>query len=141
IGERLADLDAGTAAAAPPGARMVSEDGDLVLADEPARYSTSQLAEAAGQTEDFITSLDGAGILAADAGGKYPRAQLPVAKLAAELAEHGIDTRHLRSLRTGAERQVDLIEQIIAPVLSVRSGPSSSGARARAQTMAADLAE
>lgn len=141
IRDRLAELDAGIAAVPAPGARMVTEDGDLVVASGPTRYTSAQLADASGRTEAEIESLVNAGVLVADAGGKFPGALVPVARLAGELAEHGIDERHLRAIRTAAERQVDLIEQVIAPVRSVRSGPSSAGARARAESMAADLAE
>ncbi|MGC0250705.1 MerR family transcriptional regulator [Pseudactinotalea sp. Z1748] len=141
IRDRLAELDAGLAAVSPPGARVVTEDGDLVVAAGRARYTTAQLAEASGRTEADIEALVKAGVLVADAGGKFPGALVPVAKFAGELAEQGIDERHLRAIRIAAERQVDLIEQVIAPVRSVRSGPSSTGARARAESMAADLAE
>lgn len=141
IRERLAELDAGVSSVPAPGARVVTEDGELVVADGPERYTAEQMAEASGQPLEQIESLIAAGVLVADAGGRFPSALLPVAKLGADLAEHGIDARHLRAIRTAAERQVDLIEQVIAPVLSVRSGPSSAGARARAQTMAGDLAE
>lgn len=141
IRERLAELDAGTSPAAGPGARMVTEDGDLVVAEAPGRHTLEQLAEVSGRTVEEIQALVAAGVLVTDAGGKFPGALVPVATLAAQLAEHGIDERHLRAIRTAAERQVDLIEQVIAPVRSVRTGPSSAGARGRAQTMAADLAE
>mgnify|MGYP001943795632 FL=1 len=140
IRQRLAELDAGDAAVPPPGARVVSEDGELVVTPSARRYSLEQLAEASRVPIEQIEVLVDAGVLVPDAGGKFPGALLPVAALAAELASHGIDARHLRAIRTAADRQVDLIEQVVAPVASVRSGPSSLGARAKAQTMAADLA-
>ncbi|HLS26305.1 MAG TPA: MerR family transcriptional regulator [Beutenbergiaceae bacterium] len=140
IRERLAELDAGNAAVPAPGARVVSEDGELVVAPGAGRFSLEEVAEASGQPVAQIEALVQAGVLVPDAGGKFPGALVPVAKLAAELGAHGIDARHLRAIRTAADRQVDLIEQVIAPVASVRSGPSSVGARAKAQTMAAELA-
>lgn len=141
IRERLAELDAGTAQVPPPGARVVSEDGELVVASSRARHTLAQVAAGAGVAEDQVHTLIEAGLLVADSGGKYPQAAIEICKLAGELAEHGIDSRHLRALRTAADRQVDLISQIVAPVLSHRSGPSSSGARAKAETMAGDLAQ
>ncbi len=141
IRERLAELDAGASQAPTPGARVVSEDGELIVNEERSRYTAEQLAHECGQTPEQIQELVAGGLLVADAGGKFPAALVPVAKAAAELAEHGIEARHLRALRTAAERQVDIISQVIAPVASVRSGPSSAGARAKAQSMAGDLAE
>lgn len=141
IRERLADLDQGTAQAPSPGARVVTEDGELVVAGGPERYTLEQLAGAAGITERHVGTLIEAGLVVADAGGRYPQSAVQVCELAADLAEHGVDVRHLRTLRTAAERQVDLVSQIVAPGMSHRTGPSSGSARAKAETMAADLAE
>src|SRR5699024_5428887 len=63
IRERLAELDAGAAPAPPPGARVVTEDGDLVVTAAPGRYTAEQLAEASRCTVDQIESLVHAGVL------------------------------------------------------------------------------
>ena len=56
---------------------------------------------------------------------------------AAALAEHGIDPRHLRQFRAAADRQADLVEQVVAPWRGQRSASS----RARAGTLAAEVGE
>ena len=56
---------------------------------------------------------------------------------AAALAEHGIDARHLRQFRAAADRQADLVEQVVAPWRGQRSASS----RARAGTLAAEVGE
>jgi hypothetical protein len=56
---------------------------------------------------------------------------------ASALAEHGIDARHLRQFRAAADRQVDLVEQVVAPWRGQRSASS----RARAGTLAAEVGE
>jgi hypothetical protein len=60
-----------------------------------------------------------------------------VARAAAGLARHGIEPRHLRVYRTGAEREAALLEQLVAPVLRARSDE----ARTRAAEQLQELAE
>ncbi len=141
IRERLADLDAGGADVPAPGARVVTEDGDLVADPAPhGRLTAEQVAEQAGCSVDRIAALTATGLLVADAAGKYPGGAVEIVRLADELAAHGIDDRHLRTLRSAAERQLDLVEQIVAPVRSQRTGPSASGSRAKSHAMATELA-
>lgn len=141
IRERLAALDAGVTHAVAPGARVVAEDGELVSSGTRARMTAAQLAEAARCEVEVVEALTSASLITTDGGGKYPGSAVEIVRLATELAEHGIDGRHLRTLRSAAERQLDLIDQIVAPVRSHRTGPASGGSRAKAHTLAADLSE
>ena len=141
VRERLAELDAGGPDVPAPGARVVTEDGDLVTTETPSRLTADQVAERAGCDAPTVDALTRGGLLSTDAGGKYPPVAVEIAALAGQLAEHGIDHRHLRTVRNAADRQVDLIEQIVAPVRSQRSGPSASGARARSHALASELAK
>ena len=139
VRERLAELDQGGPDVPAPGARVVTEDGDLVVTDAPARLTATQVAERAGCDAATVDALTRGGLLPMDAGEKYPPIAVEIAILAGQLAEHGIDHRHLRTVRNAADRQVDLIEQIV--VRSQRSGPSASGARARSHAQASELAK
>lgn len=141
VRERLAELDQGGPDVPAPGARVVTEDGDLVATDAPSRLTAGQVAERAGCEGETVDALTRGGLLSTDAGGKYPPVAVEIATLAVQLAEHGVDQRHLRTVRNAADRQVDLIEQIVAPVRSQRSGPSASGARARSHALASELAK
>ena len=76
------------------------------------------------------------GLLATDADGRHPVADLAVARAAAGLARHGIEPRHLRVYRTGVEREAGLVEQLVAPVLRARS----EEARTRAAEKLRELA-
>ena len=76
------------------------------------------------------------GLVGRDEGGRHPAGDLPVARAAAGLARHGIEPRHLRVYRTAAEREADLLEQLVAPLLRARS----EEARARATEQLQDLA-
>lgn len=138
IRERLRELDRAGAGAPAPGARVVTEDGELTAAATRSRMTIAQLAESAGVDARFVAELAEAGIIVADEGRKYPPAALPVIAEAGRLAEHGIQPRHLRTLRIAADRHIDLIEQITAPTRSHRTRGS---AEAAAQSQAAELAQ
>jgi DNA-binding transcriptional MerR regulator len=95
-----------------------------------------QFARAAGLEPYQLADCVQFGLLAADADGRHPAADLPVARAAAGLARHGIEPRHLRVYRSGVEREAGLVEQLVAPVLRARS----EEARARATEKLRELA-
>jgi hypothetical protein len=76
-------------------------------------------------------------VLRADRSGSFDLWAREIVVAAAALAEHGIDARHLRQFRTAADRQADLVEQVVAPWRGQRSASS----RARASTLAAEVGE
>ncbi|PRY47510.1 MerR-like DNA binding protein [Geodermatophilus tzadiensis] len=119
---RPADRPAASAPAGPPAERPP------MPADEFARAAGLE----PGQLADCVQY----GLLAPDADGRHPAGDLPIAQAAAGLARHGIEPRHLRVFRTGAEREAVLVEQLLAPVLRSRS----EDARARAAEDLAQLA-
>ena len=63
----------------------------------------------------------------------YP---LLVARTAGERAGHGLEPRHLRTIRSAAEREVDLIEQVVAPLRRQRGAES----RGRGEETAREIA-
>jgi DNA-binding transcriptional MerR regulator len=110
-----------------------------VMPDEgttTAPLSAEEFARAAGLAPDQLADCVHFGLLATDAQGRHPSSDLPIARAAAGLARHGIEPRHLRAYRTGAEREAGLIEQLVAPVLRARS----EEARTRATDKLRELA-
>jgi DNA-binding transcriptional MerR regulator len=95
-----------------------------------------QFAEAAGMDLEQLADLVQYGLLGTDGDGRHPATDLPVARAAAGLARHGLEPRHLRVYRTGAEREAGLVEQLVTPVLRARS----EDARARATEKLRELA-
>jgi DNA-binding transcriptional MerR regulator len=95
-----------------------------------------QFARATGLEPGQLADCVQFGLLATDAEGRHPASDLPIARAAAGLARHGIEPRHLRAYRTGAEREAGLIEQLVAPVLRARS----EEARTRATEKLRELA-
>jgi DNA-binding transcriptional MerR regulator len=138
IKEHLEALDRGEPlpAAAGPGSvpPPPAADGDDDNGIPP--LTPEQFARAAGLEPEQLADCVQFGLLATDADGRHPAADLPVARAAAGLARHGIEPRHLRVYRSGVEREAGLVEQLVAPVLRARS----EEARTRATEKLRDLA-
>lgn len=133
IRERLAELDSGAERGVIPAARVVAQGGERVGQALPARLRSTELADVTGASLDEIATLTSAGVITADAGGRYEASAVQIVMVAGALTQHGIDARHLRSLRTAADRQVDLVAQLTAPARAQHSGASRERARAMAQ--------
>ncbi|SDY20366.1 MerR family regulatory protein [Modestobacter sp. DSM 44400] len=146
IKEQLGALDRGEtlpglqAEHAPPGDGVAV--GGVValpdLADLPptAPLNAEEFAAAAGLDDVQLADCVQFGLVARDSAGRHEISDLPVARAVAGLAQHGIEPRHLRAYRTGAEREAALLEQLVAPVLRARS----EEARARATEQLGELA-
>lgn len=136
IKNRLDELDAGTRTSA-PAARVVVADGEAVGSRTPARLRAAELADVTGASLDEVAQLTAAGLIAQDAGGRYESSAVRIVALARSLGEHGIDARHLRALRSAADRQVDLVAQVTAPARA----SSTRGARERARATAQEVSQ
>jgi DNA-binding transcriptional MerR regulator len=121
---------AGASTPVPPPAGADDEAGVPPLTPE-------QFARAAGLEPDQLADCVQFGLLATDADGRHPAADLPVARAAAGLARHGIEPRHLRVYRSGVEREAGLVEQLVAPVLRARSEEARTRATDKLRELAA----
>lgn len=135
IREQLADLDAGRSPQLAPAARVVARDGELVM--PTGRVSAAELCDLTGASERELEEMAAAGLVRADTGGRYPARSVTVVQYALALGRHGISPRHLRQVRASAEREAEVIDQVVAPVRAQRSG----AARERGAARAAELAE
>src|SRR5690606_23067057 len=136
IGAQLAELDAGRAIES-PAPHLVAQDGETSRPAGSERYTVGSLAAALDVEADFVQGLVDAGIVAPDASGRLAPGALEVVRVAAALADHGLDARQLRGSRQAAERQADVVAQLVAPHRSQRG----DSARAHAATLAAELGE
>lgn len=127
-GERLpGDTPAPAPAAEVPAAAGPGAPAESALTEAP--LPPAEFARAAGLEPDQLADCVHFGLLATDAQGRHPASDLAIARAAAGLARHGIEPRHLRAYRTGAEREAGLIEQLVAPVLRARSEEARGRAR------------
>jgi DNA-binding transcriptional MerR regulator len=97
------------------GAALRAPEGEVDLAG---------LCEQAGVGRDFVAELEEFGLLkprAANGKRLYPERDIGVVAACARLSRFGVAPRHLRSFRTGAEREAGLLEQVVAPALRSRN--------------------
>lgn len=96
--------------------------------DDQMRLSRKEVLKIAEISEELLTRLEEFGLINPAPGtGYYDADALVIATTAAELAEFGIEPRHLRAFKAAADREVGLIEQVVAP--QRRTGDRDSQAR------------
>ncbi|MBA8952804.1 MerR family transcriptional regulator [Actinomadura namibiensis] len=115
----------------------------LVAADAAApgpqvRLTRRQLLDGAGIDEALLAQLEEYGLVGRN-GTHYDGEALTVARTAAALGEFGFEARHLRAVKAAADRQVGLVEQVVAPQLRRRS-PGAHEQAADTARRIADLA-
>jgi len=100
------------------------------------RLSRDELAEAAGLDQALLEAVESYGLVSRRPGtSHYDADALAVAKAVAEMAAFGIEPRHLRAFKSAADREVGLVEAVVAPLLRQRNPQ----ARARADEVAREL--
>jgi DNA-binding transcriptional MerR regulator len=103
----------------------------------PADMSRRQLLEAAGIDDEELTELEDYGLIRR-VGRQYGPEALAVARAVAALRQYGVQARHLRAVKAAADREANLVEQVVAPQLRQR-GPGARDAAARTAWQIADL--
>ena len=101
------------------------------------RLSRRELLKIADLPEDLLAQLEQFGLVSARPGtGHFDTDDLVVAQTARELAAFGFEPRHLRAFKTAADREVGLVEQVVAPLARGRD----AGARGRADEAVNEIA-
>ncbi|GAA1246937.1 hypothetical protein GCM10009676_36380 [Prauserella halophila] len=100
------------------------------------RLTHEQLLAEAEIDEALLSELVQYGLIRPAAGGFYDADAATIAKTAAAMGAFGIEPRHLRALRVSADREVGLLEQVVAPVYRSRD----EGARERGDELVRELA-
>ena len=104
------------------------EQGDIKLSRE-------ELLAASALAESQLVELESFGLIQIK-GRFYDADALAVAKAVAEMSAFGIESRHIRSFKTAADREVGLVEQVITPLLRQKNSES----KARAEEVQRELA-
>ena len=107
----------------------------LCLARRPGSPARSLLAQA-GIDAATLAELEQYGLIRPGAAGFYDPDAVTVARTVRAMAEFGIEPRHLRAFRASADREVGLLEQVVAPLYR-QWGPE---ARGRADEVVRELA-
>jgi hypothetical protein len=100
------------------------------------RMTKEELLRTADIDAGLLTELEQYGLIRPGAAGFYDSESALVAKTVRALTSFGIEPRHLRAFRASAEREVGLLEQIVAPMFKQRD----PDARGRADEIARELA-
>lgn len=81
------------------------------------RLSRRELIKIAEISEELLGQLEQFALISPRTGtGHYDTDALIVAQTARELAAFGLEPRHLRAFKTAADREVGLVEQVVAPL-------------------------
>ena len=113
------------------------------LAGAEEEVDLDELCERAGLTHALARELEEYGLLESrtEAGERlYREGDVEIAAACAKLAHFGIDARHLRSFRSASEREVGLLEAVVAPALRSRNPERRQGGLEDLQ-MLAELAQ
>jgi DNA-binding transcriptional MerR regulator len=101
------------------------------------RLSRKELVKIAEVSDQLLTQLEEFGLITPRTGtGHYDTDALVIATTARELAEFGLEPRHLRAFKTAADREVGLVEQVVAPQKRGRD----VAARGRAEETVSEIA-
>jgi DNA-binding transcriptional MerR regulator len=74
----------------------------------------SELLEAAGADEELLAELEDYGLVRH--ARTYGTEALTVVRSAVAVREYGIQPRHLRAVKAAADREISLVEQVVAPL-------------------------
>jgi DNA-binding transcriptional MerR regulator len=116
--------------------RRRRDDGFSAPEDE---VGEDELLERAGVSSEVARELESFGLLAprVEAGERlYPESDVEIAATCARLSRYGIAPRHLRAFKTAVDREVGLIEAVLAPSLRARTPEKRRAGVEDAKTLA-----
>ncbi|MBW9205006.1 MerR family transcriptional regulator [Mumia sp. zg.B53] len=145
IRQKLDDLDRGILSSDDEGTLQVprvimSSDGlpgpdTFASSPKDIRFRRSELLQASEIDEDLLDEAEQYGLVA-PSSGHFTEADVVIAKTLGELAAFGLEPRHLRSIRTAADREVSMLEQIVEPLRRRRDPESAARADETARNIA-----
>jgi DNA-binding transcriptional MerR regulator len=105
-----------------------------------AQFTRDELCRAAGATVEQLLELESFGLVSARGSGErgawYGGDDLVLLRLARELADYGLEARHLRMYKLFAEREAALFEQVVAPLVRQRNPEARTRARDTIEALA-----
>lgn len=117
----------------------VATTGDVIGFGTGLQLDRGEFRSMTGLTEQELTELESFGIISSrrPSSSTYIEQEVAIGAASRVLLRYGIDARHLRNWRTSAERELSLIEQLLAHQLRQRD-PSM---RRRTNEQSAEIAE
>lgn len=141
IGDQLRALDAGHEVEPHPTARVVASEGHVVVPGNRRMLPARDLADLTGVDLETLERYVQLGLVAPDLAGYFPARCVQVVQLLVILESQGMDARVLRSVRNGAERSADLIDQAVSSQRSRSRAGDLEKASARSSELGEVLAD
>ena len=113
IRDQLRALDAGHEVSQRRAAQVVASEGKVVSVGNRRAIPAADLADLTGCDLSAIERYVTLGLISSDIAGYFPARSVQVVLQIRELESMGVDARTLRSVRQGAERSADLIDQTV----------------------------
>jgi DNA-binding transcriptional MerR regulator len=136
IREQLEQLERGDSFAPQrPALVAVGPEGEVPADTGDARVSRADLVQRTGATETLLAELEKLGLVTSRPPGWYDGDAVVIVEAVVGLTRHGLELRHLRAFRAGADREVGLFTQLLAPLVRQHD----PAARARAAETAREL--
>jgi MerR family regulatory protein len=130
----------GVAGGGAAGAGAAGATGTFGAAASDAQFTRDELCRAAGATVEQLMELESFGLVSARGSGErgawYGGDDLVQLRLARELADYGLEARHLRMYKLFAEREAALFEQVVAPLVRQRNPEARARARDTIEALA-----
>jgi DNA-binding transcriptional MerR regulator len=137
IREQLEALERGDEPLARQRPSLVAVGSEADVAADPvdARVSRADLIARTGVEDRLLAELEQIGLVTSRPPGWYDGDAVVIVEAVVGLARHGLEVRHLRAFRTGADRELGLFTQLLAPLVRQQD----PAARARAAETAREL--
>jgi len=98
---------------------------EAYFASSGVSLTTSEISRSSGLSREQLVAVVDEGLLEPtelpDGSLTYTDADLQIARAIHRLLVRGLETRHLRGIRIAADRQTDLLGQLVAPLLRHRN--------------------
>jgi DNA-binding transcriptional MerR regulator len=105
-----------------------------------AQFTREELCRAAGATVEQLLELESFSLVSprgtSERGTWYGGDDLVLLRLARELADYGLEARHLRMYKLFAEREAALFEQVVAPLVRQRNPEARTRVRETTEALA-----
>ncbi|OJF14983.1 transcriptional regulator FtsR [Couchioplanes caeruleus] len=118
-----------------PSLVAVGSEAEVAADAADARVARADLIERTGVAEPLLSELERIGLVTSRPPGWYDGDAVVIVEAVAGLTRHGLEVRHLRAFRAGADREVGLFAQLLAPLVRQQD----PAARARAAETAREL--
>ena len=101
------------------------------------REAAADVISATGADPALVAALEEFGLLSGNARDGYDETDREIIQTALELAQYGVEARHLRLFRTAAEREAGLLDQLLAANLRSKNPARRREALDALETLAA----